>query len=98
MADIVQPPELPKFPYLNTRMNLTCGVVGQPQPNITWYKDGVALQGERSTSLVILEIQLSDRGKYRCNATNFDPNNVSLTFFHAVSKEAVVNIEGDQIV
>ena len=94
----MQPPELPTFPILNSRVNLMCGAVGQPEPNITWYKDGVELPGERSKILVIQEVQLGDRGRYHCNATNFNPNNESMPFFYDGSEEAVINIKGDIIV
>ena len=94
----MQQPKLPTFPNLNSRVNLTCGAVGQPEPNITWYKDGIELPGERSKILVIQEVQLGDRGRYHCNATNFDPNNDLMPFFHDGSEEAVINIKGDKIV
>lgn len=75
-------------------MTLTCGAEGTPEPNITWYKDGVLLRGENSRNLVIQEVQLSDRGWYHCNATNFDPNEQDEKF-EEESVEAVINIKGE---
>ena len=68
----IEDPELLSF--LNSRVTLTCGSFGIPDPNITWYKDDELLPGEGSSTLVIQEIGLRDRGNYHCRATNFDPS------------------------
>ena len=83
---IAQPPMLEDFPSLFSRINLTCGVTGSPQPNISWYKNGKLLEGERLPFLLINEVDLSDRGSYHCNASN--------SISTADSREIVVNIKG----
>lgn len=75
-------------------MTLTCEAEGTPEPNITWYKNGVLLKGENSRTFVIQEVQLSDRGRYHCNATNFNPNEQTNNKFEQESTEAVINIKG----
>lgn len=85
-------PELEEFPALLLPVTLTCGAEGFPEPNITWYKDGVVLEKERSKNLVFQEVDIEDRGWYRCSAENFDPS--SQMVFRDDSKDVVLNIEG----
>ena len=92
-AIITSDPELEVFPPLFQPVVLTCGAVGIPDPNITWYKDGVLLEGEKRTTLVISEVQISDRGVYHCDAGNIDPNNGKP--FNDRSDNVVVNIKGE---
>ncbi|KYO17766.1 hypothetical protein Y1Q_0011453 [Alligator mississippiensis] len=56
-----------------------CLVDGSPKPSVSWYKDGVSLQGdryfveERQTgyhNLIIGNLIQSDAGEYKCMATN----------------------------
>ncbi|NXG82258.1 TITIN protein, partial [Stercorarius parasiticus] len=56
-----------------------CLVTGSPHPSVCWYKDGVLLEGDRycvqeeqegSHSLTIENLMQSDRGQYKCIATN----------------------------
>lgn len=93
---IKEQPNLEEFPELLVRVELVCGAEGVPQPNITWYKDGVILPGEMSRTLIITEVDLSDRGLYRCSGTNFDPNSPPSpeNRFTEASSDAVVNIKG----
>ena len=94
---IREQPELPSgFPELNRRVSLTCDAEGIPQPNITWFKDGVLLPGEMSRILVIQEVELSDRGRYSCKGVNFDPNKPRTddNIFEEASEEIVINIKG----
>jgi hypothetical protein len=69
-------------------VTLTCTAEGNPDPVITWYKDGVALQGPQSVGEVytIDRISPGDRGAYHCEATNFRGR--------ATSNSARVLIEG----
>lgn len=97
IVTIEEQPEPSSFPTFFSRVTLTCGAEGIPEPNITWYKDDVLLPGENSKTLVILEVQLSDRGRYHCNATNFDPNKQTDNKFEDVSIEAVINIQGGRL-
>ena len=78
----------PEFPTVFPRdlnasaggnLTLGCIAIGQPEPNITWYKDGreiagaVTIKQQRmtSSSLTLLDVDSSDVGVYWCNATNF---------------------------
>lgn len=92
-VDIPVDPEIKDgFPEIFSTIILTCGATGIPEPNITWFKDGVQLLGERSRTLVIREVDITDRGLYMCVAKNFNPNNQE--DFTVMSDEAVVNIKG----
>lgn len=66
--------------------------MGLPEPNITWYKNNVLLEGRSNKTLVIQEVEINDRGRYRCAAENMDPNDQMI--FRDDSEEVVVNIIG----
>ena len=51
-------------------MNLSCIATGVPPPEYTWFKDGVLIPGETQPFFYIPEVQPTDRGSYRCKATN----------------------------
>ena len=51
-------------------INFTCTVTGIPTPAITWYKDGRVIVEHGLQYLYIGEMQLSDRGFYKCTAAN----------------------------
>ena len=94
---ITADPKLESFPELLMSVNLTCEAEGDPEPNITWFKDGVLLPEENRQMLTIREISLTDRGFYHCNASNFDPNDPETTA-SVQSNETVINIKGIQSV
>ena len=64
----------------------TCQWTGQPEPTVTWYKDGKELveadlpfyfkivmsmeDGDKRSELRIEEVQLGDAGDYTCNVSN----------------------------
>ena len=64
----------------------TCRWTGQPEPTVTWYKDGEELveadlpfyfkiviskeDGDKRSELRIEEVQLGDAGDYTCNVSN----------------------------
>jgi hypothetical protein len=52
------------------RVTLTVAVDGTPPTLIQWYKNGVVIPGERSTSYLISAFSVSDAGDYVCAATN----------------------------
>ena len=59
---------------------LKCKVVGEPEPDIHWYKDGVELKNSRKYKLdfpdddvavlIVKETTLDDAGEYTCKAVN----------------------------
>ncbi|XP_067662288.1 hemicentin-1-like isoform X1 [Haliotis asinina] len=62
---------------VNTPTVLQCETSGQPQPNITWTKDGSSFPSTglrhrmlRSGSLEFSRIMIEDAGTYECTATN----------------------------
>lgn len=57
------------FVRLYQSASFTCTVSGNPQPNITWYKDGRELLGEKLPQLRITEVDLGDRGAYHCTVS-----------------------------
>lgn len=60
-------------------ITLRCASTGQPEPNVTWYKDGALITSgvetvttfqRTSSTLTLVDIDQSDVGVYWCNATN----------------------------
>ncbi len=87
-------PEFANFPVLFTTTQIVCEVSGTPQPNITWYKDGKLLPGQQSQILILEEVSLEDRGRYHCDAQNYDPNKPVIELLIATSDDTVLNIKG----
>lgn len=58
------------FVRLHQSASFTCTVSGNPQPNITWYKDGREILWEKLPQLRITEVDLGDRGAYHCTASS----------------------------
>lgn len=86
------------FQKLYSTVNLTCIATGTPEPSITWYKDGTLLPNQQLPFLLIPELQLQDRGLYHCEASNqirFENDPDTLHQRMAISREVVVNIEGE---
>ena len=69
---------------LDSRVTLLCPVTGCPTPEITWYKDNVAIS--TGPNMVIQTATLLDRGFYACKAVN--------EYGYASSNEARVSILG----
>ena len=61
----------PKSPILfaSDTLTLTCSVSGDPQPTISWFKDGTPLS-VTSKTFTKHNVQLYDEGSYSCKATN----------------------------
>ena len=84
---IKQPPQNITGTLFST-VTLTCLAEGFPQPQIHWFKDGIRLRTQSSTSseLMIEELTPSTRGFYYCEAVNSADT--------VRSKDALVNIRG----
>ncbi|XP_065198881.1 receptor-type tyrosine-protein phosphatase F-like, partial [Sycon ciliatum] len=66
-------------------VQLTCNMYGVPQPSVEWYKDGkIAKVSERhilvdnNRTLIIANLEYSDRGDFHCFADNRDTSNPAL--------------------
>ena len=72
-------------------MNLTCQAIGNPIPQIRWFKDNTQLSGMVQPYLYIPELEVQDRGYYHCEAVAVyeDGSNVTVS-----SDRVVVNIQG----
>uniref|UniRef100_T1JH60 Ig-like domain-containing protein n=1 Tax=Strigamia maritima TaxID=126957 RepID=T1JH60_STRMM len=77
------PPKLILTPPLTVQvtkgsnMSLTCGVSGNPNPVVLWYKDGNSLLNTnkriftfRTGTLIVVDVRSVDSGRYRCFARN----------------------------
>lgn len=53
-------------------LTLTCNASGDPQPNITWTKDGVpmSLSSNAFHQFRLTDVQSEDSGSYKCTASN----------------------------
>ena len=54
-------------------------IVGEPQPNITWYKDGIEIQttektkilsNDRNAVLILIDVSKQDAGEYVLKVEN----------------------------
>lgn len=63
-----------------------CDVVGNPEPVITWYNNDREIIGATQKMLVIVEVDLIDRGIYFCTAVN--------SLGNITSEEAYLNVRG----
>ena len=92
---VIIPPTIDVHPVATTgelyqSTSLTCKASGNPTPHIIWYKDNDLISNTNSDPSVLLfdELNLDDRGFYRCKAIT----NCNTKF--AVSDEVVLNIRG----
>ncbi|XP_040264776.1 hemicentin-1 isoform X1 [Bufo bufo] len=66
-------------------LTMLCEAYGNPEPEISWFKDGSPLSGQRIISngaLQIAFVQPDDAGQYTCEAENiagYDRSNMTLT-------------------
>lgn len=79
------------FP-LKKSAQIPCKAVGDPQPNIIWYKDGNPLQHKgkirilKNGTLFIKKVKERDSGRYRCKAENKIDWVARETFVHVYGK------------
>ena len=78
-------PEFPDVYPMNANISagstitLRCASTGQPEPNVTWYKDGALITTgvettisfqRTSSNLTLVNVDERNAGLYWCNATN----------------------------
>ena len=54
--------------YLHSLSRITCSEGGDPEPNVTWTKNGAYLVNTKT--LTIYNVTLEDAGQYGCTAEN----------------------------
>lgn len=85
----VEPPKVKKFP-ISSNANLSCDVYGEPEPQITWFRDGVELVGSSrvrkvNTDLLFSDLTLDEAGIYQCVAENKHGMIVSSTYVEVLA-------------
>ncbi|XP_069120341.1 contactin-5-like isoform X2 [Argopecten irradians] len=86
-----------------SEVKITCGVYGDPNPTVTWYKDSVLLtQSERFSpvedGLIIHDVKIADAGFYGCQATNEAGEASSQAELVVLATPFFVQIPEDQVV
>ena len=80
---------------INCTVRLNCSAIGDPQPTISWRKQGGQLPFGRSRqingALVITNLQQSDAGNYICTAT-------SISVFGDIETVSTLEIEKGEII
>ena len=82
---------------LRSTVRLNCSATGDPQPTISWRKQGGQLPVGRSQqingALVITNLQESDAGNYICNATGASVFDVQAVTALEIKKGGMVILE-----
>lgn len=84
VPSIVEPPQ-PTTTSLNSMIFLTCNATGNPQPSITWSKNGVELAGRNGPRLEFSSVSPTDRGLYQCQATNSEGTQSSMAVYLTIN-------------
>ena len=87
---------------LNSTERLNCSATGDPQPIISWRKQGGQLSVGRSRqingALVITNLQQSDAGNYICTATSAGVFDVEAVTTLEIQRGGKVNLESYSII
>nr|XP_058962910.1 hemicentin-2-like [Pocillopora verrucosa] len=77
-------------------LTLTCNASGMPQPNVSWIKPG----GQRHNGhmLEFTNINRSQAGEYKCEASNECGNGTETATIHVLYTPRITNISDEQIV
>ena len=70
IAPTIETAPAAKSVVAGTKVTLEVLANGAPQPSLQWYKDGVAIAGATSSTLVLPNIQVASAGSYTVTATN----------------------------
>lgn len=70
LAPFISSPPVDQTVNAGTSVTLRAAAIGTPAPTLAWQKDGVALAGATTGSLVIASATLADTGRYTVTATN----------------------------
>ncbi|XP_066015799.1 hemicentin-1-like [Pocillopora verrucosa] len=91
-----------KTPIEGENMTLSCNATGNPEPSISWVKDGFPISSDSRISfshdykrLTITYVNRMDSGEYRCVARNRVGNDTSNSKVNVLF-EPEVTIDGDQ--
>ena len=70
---VVKPPSS-LFVYIGQTVKINCSIKGDPQPVVTWRREGGQMPlgrlEKRDDSLIIRRVEMRDSGKYTCSGTN----------------------------
>ena len=76
-----------------TILSIKCPVIGVPQPNVTWSKDGLPLRSEGSFvihingTLTIRGVTTEDSGRYTCDVMSFAGKDKSTSNVRVIGKD-----------
>lgn len=75
-----------------------CEASGKPEPTVVWTKNGVVMEGETGTGLVIHDIGPFDVANYACNASNVAGYEYSDTYLNILTVNAVITAGPEDLI